>query len=93
MSIILKLEESDCNELERLHYEVNSLADLINRMMTQVIEPANVEKALNTYMNRYSELYKEYTKEKEFIESKYKPNDNVKSWNVDFRSKEIKFEE
>lgn len=82
----IKISEDLRNYIERLHYETNALQDLISRMKNSEDEEIN-----EYWLNKYLEVYKEYSLAKQQLEKEYIiPYYGEKAvWNLDFELCEV----
>ena len=92
MNVVIKISEDDRNKIEALHYQVESRANLLDRITSKVVGVDNAVTSFNTYMADYDKCYKEYVKLKNELEAKYKPEGNFISWSIDFQNSEMTFE-
>ena len=95
MKYIVKLNEEDRNKIEKLHYQVEARANLLDRLMQKTVSVSNADDAIEGYMGEYEKYYVEYVKLRDMLENKYKPDeikDTAKSWEIVFESSEMIFE-
>lgn len=94
MKKVIIMEEQDRDSLEREHYLVESVASLINRLVTGVVQTSNTEEALEKYLALHASRIRNYEREKARVSTKYKPEDipDGANWSVDFERKTITFE-
>lgn len=95
MERTVKITEEDRNNIERLHYQVEARANLIERLLGGITKAENSDKVLSKYLEEYDAYYTKYIKFKEYLETKYKPEDvkdTAKSWEIIFESCEMIFE-
>lgn len=87
----IKIEHEESKNLERLHYCVESRAHLIERLYQGTIAPENRDTLLAKYMEEYESYFTEYSKAKNAVEKKYRP-EGAKSWTLDFETDTLTFE-
>lgn len=95
MKHVVTIETADRDEVERLHYQVESLASLIERLASKVTVVTNSDEVFNRYLKEYTMCFKKYNECKEYLEQKYKPADianTARSWELNFESAEMTFE-
>lgn len=94
MKKVIIMEEQDRDSLEREHYLVESVASLINRLVTGAVQTSNTEEALEKYLALHASRIRNYEREKARVSAKYKPEDipDGANWSVDFERKTITFE-
>lgn len=91
----VKINEDDMNNLEKLHYEVESRTNLFVRLTASITKPDTSNGFYGKFMDEYTAIYKEYCEFKDEIERKYKPEEiaeTAKSWYADFIKRVIVFE-
>lgn len=87
----IKIEHEESKNLERLHYCVESRAHLIERLYQGTIVPENRDTLLAKYMEEYESYFAEYSRAKNAVEKKYRP-EGAKSWTLDFETDTLTFE-
>ena len=95
MQIMVKLSEQDRDQIERLHYQVEARANLLERIASGTTNPENADFAFNRFLQEYDKYFKEYSTFKIYLEQKYKPSEiaeTAKSWSINFETSEMIFE-
>lgn len=86
----ITIDEKICTNIELLQYEVNARKEIISAYLHMNNgEPSELFK---TYQNEYFECFKKYNLAKQEVTEKYNVPKGV-SWNLDFASRELTFEE
>lgn len=89
------ITEEDRDNLEKLHYQVEARANLLNRLANNFDDMPNSSTLYNKYMEEYIDFYKQYERIKYDMELKYKPIEiasTAKSWYVNFETCTMTFE-
>ena len=95
MQITVKLSEQDKCKIERLHYQVEARANLLERIASGTTNPDNADAAFDRFIQEYDKYFKEYTEFKNYLERSYKPSEiaeTAKSWSIHFETSEMIFE-
>lgn len=87
----IKIEHEESKNLERLHYCVESRAYLLERLYQGTVVPQNRDALVLKYMKEFEDYFEEYSKAKNAMEKKYRPED-AKSWTLDFETDTVTFE-
>ena len=89
IEVVITHEESQT--LEKLHYCVDSRIFLIQRLCSGKIIIDDVNEVLNKIYPEYDDYYKKYSKYKDFLTEKYRPQ-NAINWVADFEEEKLIFE-
>lgn len=95
MQITVKLSEQDRDKIERLHYQVEARANLLERIASGITNPDNANAAFDRFIQEYDKCFKEYVRFKDYLEQSYKPSeiaDTARSWSINFETSEMLFE-
>lgn len=95
MQRIVKISEYDRDQIERLHYQVEARANLLERIASGTTNPDNASMAFDRFIQEYDKCFMEYAKYKDCLEQNYKPSeiaDAARSWSINFETSEMIFE-
>lgn len=93
-NVVVNIDRIECDKLEGLQSDINSLASLIAFMESSECSYEIPTDKIQNYVNKYTETLHEFNVIKEHISNKYKPEDisNNYMYTIDFRSGTITYD-
>lgn len=94
MNYVVKISESDRNEIERKYYLAESIANLLDRLGNKTTIVENGDVLFERYLNEYSKAFKEYSVFGKQLEQKYMPAEidgKATEWQVEFETSSMTF--